>query len=204
MLMKTEKISEELVRQATDFHGHWCPGLAIGIRASELALAEVGKASDEDIVAIVETDMCAVDAIQYLTGCTFGKGNLIHKDYGKNAFSFYRRRDGKAIRILARPAIFRESGSVLGTLHKKMLEEGLTPEEENLWKETRQMVSKRVMESPLEDLFEVKKPSHPLPEKARILASVVCDACGEPVMETRAERSGDRVLCIPCSQGSKE
>jgi formylmethanofuran dehydrogenase subunit E len=202
MLMKREKISEESVRQATDFHGHWCPGLAIGIRASELALAEVGRASDEDIVAVVETDMCAVDAIQYLTGCTFGKGNLIHKDYGKNAFSFYRRRDGKALRILTKQAIFKDTGPLLRTLHKKMLEEGLTAEEEKVWKETRQMISQRVMESPLEELFEVKEPPHPVPERARILASVTCDACGEPVMETRTVSSGGRVLCVPCAEAA--
>jgi len=77
------------------FHGHWCPGLAVGIRAAEWALREMGRAADEEIVAVVETDMCGVDAIQFLTGCTFGKGNLIHRDWGKNAFSFYRRRDGK-------------------------------------------------------------------------------------------------------------
>jgi formylmethanofuran dehydrogenase subunit E len=31
--------------------------------------------------------MCAVDAIRFLTGCTFGKGNLVHLDHGKNARS---------------------------------------------------------------------------------------------------------------------
>ena len=53
-------------------------------------------APDEEIVAVVETEMCAVDAIQALTGCTFGKGNLIHRDWGKNAYTFFRRSDGKA------------------------------------------------------------------------------------------------------------
>lgn len=70
------------------FHGHRCPGLATGIRVAEVALREIGPHSiDEEVVAIVETDNCAVDAIQYLTGCTFGKGNLIHRDYGKNVFT---------------------------------------------------------------------------------------------------------------------
>ncbi len=56
------------------FHGHMCPGLAIGIRAAEIALREIGPhAEDEEVIAIVETDMCAVDAIQYLVGCTFGR-----------------------------------------------------------------------------------------------------------------------------------
>ena len=46
-------------------------------------------------VAVTETDMCAVDAIQALVGCTFGKGNLIFRDRGKVAFTFFRRSDGK-------------------------------------------------------------------------------------------------------------
>ena len=100
-------ISKELIEKTIAFHGHSCPGLAIGIRAAELALKEIGKAPDEEIVAVVETDMCGVDAIQYLTGCTYGKGNLIHKDYGKNAFTFYRRRDNKAIRLVTRRDDFR-------------------------------------------------------------------------------------------------
>lgn len=48
-------------------------GLAIGIRAAEIALREIRPhAEDEEVIAIVATDMCAVDAIQYLVGCTFG------------------------------------------------------------------------------------------------------------------------------------
>ena len=113
-------IDPVLVKQATDFHGHWCPGLAIGIRAAEWALKELGKAPDEGIVAVVETDMCGVDAIQSLTGCTFGKGNLVHKDYGKSAFTFYRRQDGKAARLVARPDLHGEARVTLGRLHKKM------------------------------------------------------------------------------------
>ena len=66
-----------------------CPGLALGVHAARFALDEIGPhAADEEVVAVTETDMCGVDAVQYLTGCTFGKGNLIHQDHGKNAFTF--------------------------------------------------------------------------------------------------------------------
>ena len=105
-------INKELIDQTIGFHGHWCPGLAIGIRAAEYALKEMGKAPDEEIVAVVETDMCGVDAIQFLVGCTFGKGNLIHKDYGKTAFTFYRRSDGKAARLVTRADFHGQSGSI--------------------------------------------------------------------------------------------
>ena len=82
--MAKMKISPRLIEETIRFHGHSCPGLALGIRAAEVALKESERAPDEEVVAVVETDMCGVDAIQYLTGCTFGKGNLIHLDYGKN------------------------------------------------------------------------------------------------------------------------
>jgi formylmethanofuran dehydrogenase subunit E len=151
--------------------------------------------------------MCAVDAIQFLTGCTFGKGNLIHKDYGKNAFTFYRRSDGKAIRLVRRASSFgsvppsQTSGdlaSLLGKLNKKLLEKQLTDEEQKIWQETRGAIIQRIMELPLEDLFEIKIPSDPVPKKARIFDSLICASCGEQVMETRTRRFHDQVLCIPC------
>ncbi len=51
-------MEETIVHQIQEFHGHMCPGLAIGIRAGEIALEEIGKhAKDEEVVAVVETDM---------------------------------------------------------------------------------------------------------------------------------------------------
>ena len=160
--MTPHPLDSDQVRHAIAFHGHWCPGLAIGVRAAQWALQEMGKASDEEIVAVVETDMCGVDAIQALVGCTLGKGNLIFKDYGKNAFTFYRRRDGKAARLVFNSAIYGDVGQELSRLHRKQLEEGLSPDEEKLWKETRAEASKRVMEADLEALFEVKPAAEPV------------------------------------------
>lgn len=198
--MNSSKIDPKLIKKTIEFHGHWCPGLAIGIRAAELALKEIGKASDEEIVAVVETDMCGVDAIQYLVGCTFGKGNLLFKDYGKTAFTFYRRRDGKAIRLVTRPSstASEDQESLMNKLRKKMEDKELTDEEKKIWQNTREAISKQIMESKLEDLFEVKIPSDPEPKKARILTSLICELCGESVMETRTRRFQNKILCIPC------
>lgn len=68
--------------KAVEFHGHVCPGLAIGYRAAELGIEALacGRDTDEELVAIVENDACGVDAVQVVTGCTLGKGNLILKD----------------------------------------------------------------------------------------------------------------------------
>ncbi len=190
--------NDELIERTIEFHGHWCPGLAIGIRAARWALGEMGKSPDEEIVAVVETDMCGVDAIQCLVGCTFGKGNLIHRDYGKNAFTFYRRRDGKAARLVTRENFKGEAGRRLSDLHRKMREEGLTEAEKKQLEEARQEVSRWILECPVEELFHVKEPAGPPPQRARIMASQVCEVCGEQVMETRIRRFDGKFLCIPC------
>jgi len=197
-IVTVRRIDEKKLNETIAFHGHWCPGLAIGIRAAEWVISEMGKSSDEEIVTVVETDMCSVDAIQYLTGCTFGKGNLIYKDYGKNAFTFYRRRDDKAMRLVLRAAVYEDTSPLLGRLHQKRETAGLNEEEEETWREARSTISKRIMESEIGQVFDFKKPEEPLPKKARIFASLVCDNCGEPVMETRTRRFDERVLCIPC------
>src|SRR5512135_3418633 len=86
--------------EVIDFHGHSCPGLALGYRVSLRALSEFkGRAEDEELVAIVENSSCAVDAIQLMTGCTFGKGNLLFRDYGKQVYTFIKRPSGKSVRI---------------------------------------------------------------------------------------------------------
>jgi len=167
-------------------------------------LQEMGRAPDEEIVAVVETDMCGVDAVQALVGCTFGKGNLIYRDFGKMAFTFYRRRDGKSARLVFNRDVYGNTGPQLGSLHRKLLEEGLAPEEEKQWQASRAMASKRVMDADLDVLFEVKPAPEAIPVKARILASLVCDACKEAVMETRTRRMYEKTLCIPCFEAMEK
>ena len=101
-----QKELESLWQQCVAFHGHGCGGLAVGFRAVLYAWELFGcdsPSEDEKIVCIAETDACGVDAIQALLSCTVGKGNLIFNLQGKNAFSFYRRPDGKSFRLLLRP-----------------------------------------------------------------------------------------------------
>ncbi len=191
-------LEDELINRVIEFHGHWCPGLAIGIRVSELALQEIGRAGDEDVVAVVETDMCGVDAVQFLTGCTFGKGNLIHLDYGKNAFSFFRRYDGKAIRIITKQTSFQDRSDELKRLRRKRLDGTISLEEQKRLKEINEERIKRIMELPLEELFVVNPVSSPPPKRAMILESLICESCGEATMETKTRRFLGRTLCIPC------
>jgi formylmethanofuran dehydrogenase subunit E len=93
------KQSVKSYNEAVAFHGHTCPGLALGYRAVECALQHLrtGRSEDEDLVSIVENDACGVDAIQLVAGCSAGKSNLILQDFGKHAYRFIDRKYNRAI-----------------------------------------------------------------------------------------------------------
>ena len=112
------------------FHGHVCGGLAIGYLAATAGLdwLREKRALDEELVAIVETDACCVDAIQVLTGCTFGKGNLVYRDYGKMGFTFFNRRTGQGVRLAMKPDAFRVNDRQIA-LFKKTRDGSITDAE---------------------------------------------------------------------------
>jgi formylmethanofuran dehydrogenase subunit E len=191
-------IEKELIEKTITFHGHSCPGLTIGIRAAELALQKLGQTDKEDLVAVVETDMCGVDAIQFLTGCTFGKGNLIHRDYGKTAFSFYDRSKNAGFRAVLRPDITGAIGSELRRLLKKVEAGAANEEERALVQSLRKELQERYMKAELGEMFIVTEPPLPIPKPARILASLKCEGCGEMTMESRTRRFDGKTFCLPC------
>lgn len=193
--------TDQRMRDLIAFHGHFCPGLATGVRVAEAALAALGpRAEDEELVAIVETNNCAVDAIQFLTGCTYGKGNLIHLDHGKNVFTLARRSDGRAVRITVKP-----SGRSLSPEQQRLVDRvrsGVANDQERadyaaLW-ESR---GRAILAVPLDELLAIEHlRDYPLPEKAVIEPSGACESCGALVMASRLTLWQGRRLCATCLQ----
>lgn len=196
--MSRTTLTDRQIEQAIAFHGHSCPGLAYGLRVAEYALGEFGRSGDEEIVAVTETDMCAVDAIQALVGCSFGKGNLLYRDVGKVAFSFFRRSDGKSRRVVRRAGGADETAEESRTLMRKMAAGDLTEAEAARLAHLRERRIGEILEADFEALFDVKEVPFDVPRHARIVDTLVCGRCGEPVMETRTRRANGAVLCIPC------
>lgn len=197
-------IDEHVLERNVEFHGHLCPGLTMGMQAAAIALREIGPHSkDEEVVAVVETDMCGVDAIQVLTGCTFGKGNLIHRDWGKNAYTFFRRSDGKAIRIVGRPDAWQRDPEHQALREKISAGEASDADRERFG-ELHRSQARVVLEHDPDDLFAVQPVDAKPPARARIHASVQCARCGERTMETRIRLLGGQQLCPPCFDAAVE
>jgi len=170
-------LTAEQIDDTSAFHGHLCPGLAWGMRIAEAALTELGpRAADEELVAVVETDNCAVDAIQFLTGCTWGKGNLRFLDHGQNVFTFTRRGDGRTWRIARNPAWVMPASA-----------------------QEQAARAAAVLAAPLADLLNVEElVGYTPPEQATILPSRDCAGCGRPTMSSRLQCLGGRLLCPDC------
>lgn len=191
--------------EVTNFHGHVCPGTVIGYRAAKIATRELAfqKSADEELVAIVENDSCSVDAVQVVTGCTFGKGNLLFRDYGKHVYTFINRGTGKAVRISLKSSVDLEHMyPAWSQLRVKVSSGSASQKEEQEFRKHADRIAEKLMEMPDEDLFDV---THieiaDVPRKARIFRSVTCHKCGEPLSEHRARLENGEAVCIPCSEG---
>jgi len=110
---------EGLLKKAGELHGHFCPYVALGVRAGYGALKALGIERNlgmEEVVAIVETNNCFSDGVQMTTGCSFANNALIYYDLGKTAVTVARR-DGQAVRVAVRA--IREKGLRAALLLKR-------------------------------------------------------------------------------------
>ncbi|MEW6726168.1 MAG: FmdE family protein [Bacillota bacterium] len=181
-----------------DFHGHVCPGLVIGFRAAEAGMREIGLTSgDENLVAVVENDACGVDAIQVVTGCTLGKGNLLLRDYGKHVYTLMRRDTGEFVRVAVKPAAM-SAPAELRALREKAESGVLTTEEQRRMLRLREQEADRLLETPEEELLVIRKGTGEVPGRAKVMPTVVCSRCGEGVMETRARVQAGKIVCPSC------
>ncbi len=199
--MQAEEIlnSEDFKRCAA-FHGHICPGLSIGYRAAKAAMAKLKeeRAGDEELAAIVETDACSADAVQVITGCTFGKGNFIYRDYGKMALTLFSRNSGEGVRLIARPASVAPDGEHRALLQKIMDGEA-TEDEQNRFQELHRARARNILEKPVEELFDFTKVNEELPPRARMEPSEICPQCGEPAMPAKMEVVNGKKICRGCA-----
>ncbi|MCL0096291.1 FmdE family protein [Thermodesulfovibrionales bacterium] len=188
------------LEKAVEFHGHLCPPIVFGVRASELGLEKLRaeRPEDEEIVAVIENDSCMGDAIQSVSGCTLGKGNLILKNYGKMAVAFINRANGESIRLIIKEKVIED---LMNSDFGRAKREGHLP-----WVEMMKMakeVSQQMMELSDDELFDTKKVQIEPPRPARIFRSVKCSVCEEYFGEKFGRVKNGEIVCIPCFEEEK-
>jgi len=170
-------VNNELWNECVRFHGHACPGLAMGYRATELGMEALGipisRAADEEIVCVAENDACGLDCVQCMISCTIGKANLILRPSGKMAYSFFDRRTGKSVRVL-----FKQRD----------------------WSKDREASVRTILTAPANEIVEFRVPNYAIPEKARHFDSIKCDKCGEYCREDKIRLSSGKKYCSDCYQ----
>lgn len=164
----------EIYREAGKLHGHYCPGLASGVRAGVLAaqLLETDPGKNKSLYCIYEKAACFVDGVQWTFGTTVGKGNLIYHPSGKAVFTFY---DGESCDSVR--------------LSLKRIEHNMTREE----------LIDYILTGPAEEIFEIGPAKQPFPIRAQHGGHGVCEICGEEADSDKLVEKDGKILCIDCA-----
>jgi formylmethanofuran dehydrogenase subunit E len=140
---------------------------------------------DKRLLTFVETDGCFADGVGVATGCRVGARTLRLEDYGKVAATFVDTELGRAIRI--RP-------------HPQARDRALAfaPDARSRWHAQRD--GYRVM--PADDLLQAEAVDLTEPLAAALGEDglrVLCNRCGEEVIDGRELVIGGKALCRPCA-----
>jgi formylmethanofuran dehydrogenase subunit E len=198
----------ELLEKAKGFHGHICPYLSLGLRASALAMEELGveklsfnESVGEKILAIAEANNCFTDGVQIATGCTLGNNCLIYMDLGKNALTLTKRDSWEAVRVyIDRNKIQKYFSDEEMQLFRRVVTERKGDHEERI-------KLGEIWERKGYDMLDVPKKTFKIErlkidpvEIAPIFESLRCASCDEFAMETRIKQIDGKPYCLKCAK----
>lgn len=180
-----------LLEQSSALHRHLCPRQVLGVRIGMLAGKMLDIAlpqTDKRVLAFVETDGCFASGVSVASGCWLGRRTMRLMDYGKIAATFVDTQTDTAIRIIpqidirqrvrdSRPAGTKRWDAYLEAYQQMPDEELLTTKEVQLKIDIPALIS-----------FAGKR--------------VICQQCGEEVINEREVLKEGRLLCSSCAGNS--
>ncbi len=185
------------------FHGHECPGASLGARIADAAVRRLGRhAPGNELIAIGEIDSCALDAVQVVTGCTFGKRNLVHRDHGKNVFTFWRKADGAAVRVSARPGSDAYRDERTWDLAEKVEAKTADEAEKALFARLQAERIERILAVDEDALLIIEDVSDRAPAVKALRPHEACEECGDQTSVSVLHNHRGRMLCPPCHLGA--
>jgi formylmethanofuran dehydrogenase subunit E len=203
-LIKNNKLEDLLILSGT-LHGHFCPGLSMGVIGATYAVNKMKESCDgmEEILAVIEINSCFADAVQYITGCTVGNNSLVYKDFGKTAFSLVRR-DGTGVRLSSKPS-FREmqrerNSEFFKYFNMVVVEQNRDEEVLSQFKKLAKEASFKLLEWDINEIFKIEEVKLKLPDYAPIRETVFCAVCGEGIMKGKEINENGKTFCKSCKE----
>ncbi|WP_424358707.1 FmdE family protein [Methanocella sp. MCL-LM] len=188
---------------AVQFHGHICPGLAIGYYASHIGMRWLHThiSDNSEILVMVENAGCGVDAVQTVTGRTVGNGNLILCDYGKQVYTFLIKGTGRGLRVSLKSEFTVDRlDPGLASLQARVSGDEATPEEVVDLPHRIERICRAILETPGDVVFDIREVNEEHRGRGPRAGDVVCARCGEPVSTDRAKKEKDGYYCQPCQR----
>ncbi|BCS88120.1 FmdE family protein [Pseudodesulfovibrio sediminis] len=191
-----------------EFHGHLCPGIALGIMSTLTGLREMGilhavNNGMEDMLAIVETNACFTDGVQYISGCTLGNNALIYRDFGKTAVTFALRSRSLAVRVRVTSeyarVIAEGSPDFFPLMEKVVRDRSGSGEDEAAFMRAGRQAAVYLINQTADRFLSTAIVEPLLPPYAPITETLVCSACGEPFMATKGVSADGKILCRACA-----
>lgn len=186
--------------EVVDFHGCYCLDIAMGYRVAKALTREMGSDMEnmKAVFAQAGTSTCAIDAIQKLTGCTFGKRNLIFTDTGKPVFVLQNTETGKAVRAYCHYWDHFDHGE-LRQKRKEAKSPGATPQQRQAFEEMLDDEVAEILHLPEDKLFKITQVTLESPPKSSKYISEPCSICGEYTnRDLLVEKNGARI-CKECA-----
>ncbi|MCD6352768.1 MAG: formylmethanofuran dehydrogenase [Proteobacteria bacterium] len=182
---------DELFQKAGELHGSTCPGVILGVQMALLGchlidLDEPKRSENrKKLLVLVETDRCATDGIQSVTGCSVGKRTLKVVDYGILAAAFYNLETNKAVRI---------SVSTDARTRAEKLYNHITDRYQAYIQAYKNLPREEIFnaEEVTVDLSSFELPGPPPPR-------FICDVCGEEIVEGREIKQNGKIACRRCA-----
>jgi formylmethanofuran dehydrogenase subunit E len=136
-----EKIeqSEDFLLRAIEFHGHLGPYLVLGLKAG-LYANQIFERDPMKTEALIKTktsppQSCFADGVQFSTGCTLGKGNILLKEGEGLQVTF--KKNNQKLTLKLRKGIIEEMNSL--------------PSQEEAWEK----LAKDFYKRKIEKIFEI-------------------------------------------------
>lgn len=179
---------EKFLAVSSAQHDHLCPRQVLGVRLAMAGVNALGldlPRTDKRLRVFIESDGCFADGVAAVTGCTVGHRTLWVQDYGKAALTVVDTFTGTCLRVHPRQGV-------------RLASQVFAPDAVNSY--AAMLVGYQRM--PDEELLAIQPIELLAPLPAWISQPglrMICDQCGEEIINERHVIRAGRTLCRSCS-----